>query len=489
VTSSAPRLLTTGVPGLDAALGGGLRAGSIVLLVGEPGSGKTILAQQLAHHRAAHGERVLFLIGFSETQDKLIEHGRDLSFFNGAALGREILFGNLVDLLRAGQEETEDAIVAMARQQHATLVILDGFSGMRMSLPPAPTPGSMLYSLGNKLALLGATTVVTAEGVLRSGVVDPEYTVADVIIGLGRVAHGLRDRRLIDINKVRGANPLIGRHAMAIDRNGITVYPRLEATVPRQPSPWSDTRLSTGVSALDELLTGGLPAGSSTLIAGVPGTGKTLLGLHFLAAGAAAQEPGLYLGFIEDANQIAGKAQAFGLGAAFAADAGVGILQFATYDLEADAIVARLRQEVAQRGVRRLVVDSAFDLQRTIDPPRQPGFLAALADCLRAVGVTTLFTYDVTTIVGPELTLTDTPLAALAENLILLRQVEYRGRLLRVLSILKMRIGLADHTLQEYDITPGVGLTVRGAAPAAYGWLTGMARPVEAGNGLDADGA
>jgi len=458
VTKQGP--LSTGIAGLDVLLNGGFQQGAIVLVVGVPGSGKTILAQQIAHHRASLGDRVLFLIGFSETQDKLIAHGRDFTFFKGEHLGREIVFGNLIDLLRAGIEETEDAIVAMARQHRAKLVVLDGFTGIRMSLPDEPTPGAFLYSLGNKLALLGATTIVTSEGDLQRNTYEPEYTVADAIIGVGRVQAGLRDRRLIDINKVRGVAPLLGRHVFTLDSRGVTVYPRLETIVQRRED-WTQGIMPIGVPGLDGLLGGGLTRSTSTVIAGSPGTGKTMLGLHFLAEGTRRDEPSLMVEFIEDAAQLRAQARMFGLDGLVITDDGPStLLEIPAYEMEADVIVHRLTEVLDRRGIRRLVIDSATELLRSVDPSRQTDFFAALVDALRARDVTSLFTFEVPTIVGADLTFANSPLAGLAENLILLRQTEIDGGLRRSIAVLKLRFGIADHAFHQYAIRSPQGIEV-----------------------------
>src|SRR5687767_473868 len=126
---SADRL-ETGVPNLDRVLGGGLRRRSTVMVIGAPGTGKTILAQQIAFHGAARGETTLVLTGFSETHDKLLAHSQGLRFFAPELIGELIQFTSLTDILRQGADETIEAIVATAREQRTSLVVLDGFRGM-----------------------------------------------------------------------------------------------------------------------------------------------------------------------------------------------------------------------------------------------------------------------------------------------------------------------------------------------------------------------
>ena len=473
-----PTFLETGVPNLDAVLGGGVRRGAIAMVVGTPGAGKTILSQQFAFHQARRGTNVLYLTGYSETHDKLLEYDRALTFFDPDLLGEQIRIASLADLLQQGAEETEDAIVATARAQRAGLVVLDGFASMRRLLAGGTSPAAFVYSLGAKLAFIGTTTLFAVEGDADDPTHHGELTVSDVVVALRQVRQGTWGRRLLHVVKVRGAAPLNGTHPFAIGADGIHVYPRFESVVPQVSAPFSDERAALGLPGLDRLIGGGLTAGTATLVAGSPGTGKTLLGLHLLVEGARRGEPGLFIGFLESAEQLRQKARTFGLDLAAAEEAGlVRLMLFPGYDVNADQVAEDLRDDVEARGVRRLVIDSATELERAIFvEERKPNFLAALVNYMRARQVTGYLALDVPKIVGPELDLSGSPLAVFAENLLLLRQVEYRGAMHRVLTILKMRFSEHEHTITEYTMRPGSGIEVLGAAPAGEGFLTGVAR-------------
>lgn len=478
-----PRLgerFSTGVPNLDAILGGGLLRGTIVMVIGPPGSGKTILGQQIAFQAARRGEVALYFTGYSETHDKLLAHNRSLEYFNPEAIGVEVQMGSLPDLLQNGAGPAKDAILSTARKQHASLVVLDGFRSIRGFLPNDQAAAELLYSLGATLALLGATLLVLVEGDAADRIRDPEQSVCDVIVSLHRIVRGGGHRRQLQILKVRGAAPLAGIHPFIIDSRGVTVYPRLESMVPADQNEWVSGRAPFGIPGIDALIGGGLNIGTATLSAGTPGLGKTLLGLHFLVEGARHGQRGLFAGFTESAAQLRVKGKAFGLDVEAAEAAGmIELLTVPPHDLDADLVAWLIRERIEKRHVQRLVIDSATELEGGLtSPERAAMFMASLAAYLRSRRVSTYMTVDVPTIVGPELSFAGNPLLVFAENLLLMRYAEYQGELHRVFAVLKMRFSQFDRTLRVYDIRDGVGIEIAGRAPRAAGLLTGLAHPV-----------
>jgi circadian clock protein KaiC len=470
------QIVETGIPYLDVLLGGGLPRGAIAMVVGAPGTGKTTLAQQMAFHAASQGAATLYLTGYSETHAKLLAYGRGFRFFAPEHIGTLIHYLSLADLLARGADETEQSIVHTAREQRARLVVLDGYRSMRRLLGDEPASTDFLYSLGSKLALLGVTTIVAAEGDAHAPERYGELTVSDTVIGLTRRRHGERHRRTLDVVKIRGMAPIAGLHAFEITRAGFDIYPRLEATVPRGDAAPTGRRAVFGISELDVMVGGGLPGGTSALVAGAPGVGKTLLGLHFLMAGARQGEPGLLVGFIEDRPRLREKALAFGMDLEAEERAGrIHLLTIPSFELDPDRVACLLREDIERRAVQRVVIDSVAELDRSfLERVRAPDYFAALAHYLRSQGVTGYLTMDIPKVVGQELDLTDSALAMLAENLILLRYVEYRGRLQRLLSVLKMRSSGHDDTIRTYEIAEGLGLRLLGEAPPVRGLLTGI---------------
>lgn len=465
----------TGVPNFDTILGGGLPRAGLALIIGAPGSGKTTLAQQIAFHRAERGDRTLFLTGYSETHDKLVRLGQSLTFFDAARIGTAIHFGSLPDLLRDGVEQAEQAILATARRLGCRLVILDGYRSLGPLIGDAAVQAGvrLLYNLGTKLGLLGATTLVLMEGDARDLAPPAELGVADVLIALHSETRSGRERRLLHIRKRRGARPLSGYHPYDLERSGIHVWPRFESWVQPVEPTWQPGRAGFQTPPIDALLHGGLTRGTVTLAAGSFGTGKTLLGLHFAAEGARLGEPTLVLGFMESAAQLRAKGEVFALGLErYERSGALKLVTLPAHDLEADCVGQLLHREIAGRGVRRLVIDSAGQLERSIvDVERRADFFAALVSYLRGRAVTTLLPYEIAH-GRADVNLADSPLAVLAENLLLLRAGDWDGQLRRLLSIMHMRFSEHDHRPHAYTIEAGTGIRLLDVVlpePAAVG--------------------
>jgi circadian clock protein KaiC len=179
----------------------------------------------------------------------------------------------------------------------------------------------------------------------------------------------------------------------------------------------------------------------------------------------------LLVNFTESQVQLREQAAMFGMDFASAEAAGLlRLVAVPAFDIDVDRIAYDLSEDIERREVRRLVIDSIAELERATDAQgRTADFLAALVTYLRARDVTSYLTLDTPSLVGPELTLADSPLAVVAENLLLVRRSEYRGYLRRLLSILKMRYSEHDHAIHEYVIHAQRGIEIIGAVPPAEG--------------------
>ncbi len=238
-------------------------------------------------------------------------------------------------------------------------------------------------------------------------------------------------------------------------------------------------RIATGVEGLDVMLGGGVLPGDATLVAGSPGTGKTTLGLHFVAAGVAAGEPGVFVTFEYLPQQIYRDAEAKGFALRAWDDADTVRVICTTPEV----LMARssdgetvLDEAITSVGAKRVVIDSMAHFEFYEPDPRKLRIdMAGLVNHLRLLGVTTLLTHEVPQIVGPTVNISSWGLEFLADNLILLRYVELEGTMQKAINVLKFRG--ADHDRAYRDLrTTSRGLVVSAGFTGVENISTGSAR-------------
>jgi circadian clock protein KaiC len=296
----------------------------------------------------------------------------------------------------------------------------------------------------------------------------------------------MRFLRELHVRMFRGSNFLTGLHLMTITNAGVTVYPRTEvvhadaSNQPPQPLAISQPsmRMQTGIIHLDEMLQGGIHTGSTTLLLGASGTGKTLLGSHFLVNGAQQKQKGLYFGFYETASQLAYKLARFDLNIErFITDGLLEIKWQSPLQDHLDLLAEEILHAVYERGVQRLFLDGLGGFQRSIDSSeRLDLFLVALFTALRASGVTVICSVELPDLFSPTVTLPAniSGITALVENILLLRYVELKSQLYRLISIMKVRESDYDSTIREFRITDQ-GIEVASTFASAEAILTGIA--------------
>lgn len=301
----------------------------------------------------------------------------------------------------------------------------------------------------------------------------------DGVIELTHEAAGSADARWLRVAKLRGSVSLSGRHRFAIANTGIAVFPRIEAAfADLKPGTTEDgERLGFGISGLDGMLAGGLPPGTSTLVLGTPGAGKTLLSLHFLAEGARRGEPGLIASFAEPPGVLAATADRLGLGLGEHLASGlVGSCWQPALEGSPDAWAWELLAIVAAHRPRRLVIDAFTDLARLFaDPTRAVQFADALTNALCDHGVTALIVLEIDAFTSPELVAPIPQLSGVMDNGLLLRTAELRSASQRLISVLKLRQSGFDPAIRGFVVGPA-GIAV-GDPLAASGLLTGTAVP------------
>lgn len=450
-----PAPVATGVPQLDLILGGGIVPRSMLLVAGSPGSGKTVLSAQIASAAATRDERVLFITAFSEPHNKLITNLRNFAFFTPDHLGDRIKLLNVQHQLLSSLSEAADTIVREAREYRAHMLVLDGFQGVMASSATVAAAHQFLFDLSAKLSLLDVTTVITYDNAMAHEPSRSEMTAVDGIIVLSQELLSDQVLRTIQVVKQRGANPLLGLHSFKITDAGIICYPRQEAiTTVRDAEPGS-VRVPFGLAPLDTMLNGGLNQGTSAIIAGAEGVGKTLLTLHYAAHSAALGQHTLLISFHETPQQLVVKGRAFGLDLQPALDTGLLQIQhYSAAELNADEVAHHLRAAVGRGVVQRLVIDGLNEIERPlIERGRAHSFFASLITFLRSSQITTCITLEIDPLVGRELSLAGKNLSALADSILLMRRAETGGRPSYSMSVLKMRFSAHDRLPHEYVVS------------------------------------
>ena len=292
-------------------------------------------------------------------------------------------------------------------------------------------------------------------------------------IELSRSLHEYRASRSLQVHKQRGSGFRSGLHTLLIDGRGITVLPRLETgPLPRRELDATHANLvSSGNPQLDRIIGGGLREGSTSLVMGPPGVGKTSLGLQFLST-ATPEAPGLLFGFYETPDRIMAKAAALELDIERGvANGALRILWNPPTEASIDMLGHQLCDAVERQGTRRLLVDGIDGFrQAALHPLRISRFLTTLCNALRARGCTALFTMETEQLFGEAAHLRIDSLSAVAENVLLLRYREADGALHRTLGVIKVRDSDFDTAVREFEIGRG-GLRIgnplhpRSAAP------------------------
>jgi circadian clock protein KaiC len=386
--------LTTGTAPGDQILGGGFPVNTINIVMGQPGTGKTIFVEQLLFANAGGERPVLYLTTLSEPLAKVVRFVQGFDFFDADKLGTAVVYDDIGGVLA---EEGVSALVpwlkSAIREMKPALIVIDSFRALHDLSDSSVEIRRLIHDLTGLLTAYDTTAFLIGEYHQDDIRRFPEFAVADSVVELSRRPLRNRDDRFFRVLKLRGSPYQEGSHAFRITRGGIELYPRLVS--PQNPVGYAleTGRVSTGVAGLDRMLDGGLRAGSATLLAGPSGSGKTTLSLQFLLEGLRRGERSLCVNFQENPTQLARTVRRL---AGDDVDTGaLETLYASPVELRIDTIVVELFRRIESRGIRRLALDGIGDLHTSgTDSERVSEYLYALMQHLAIRGITSIFTLE-----------------------------------------------------------------------------------------------
>lgn len=453
--------LRSGHQPLDDVLGGGLPGNGISIIMGLPGTGKTIIAQQYTFHNARPARPAVYFSTLSEPLEKIIRFGQSLDFFDPAAVGRSVFYDDLGQVAgRDGLAGVGDHITATLKDRRPGLVVIDSFKALHALAGSDGEFRQFLHQLAGRLSAFPAATLWIGEYESAEAATSPEFAVADAIVELAAVPLGQREHRFLHVRKLRGSGFLSGRHGYRLTTGGLRLFPRL-ADVPADGGyRLGEQRTTTGIAALDEMLGGGLWPGSATMIAGPSGSGKTIMGLHFLYGGAQHGEHGVIATLQENPTQLT--RMIGGLGWPLTHPA-VQVMYRSPVDIHIDEWVHDLLHAVEGAQARRVVIDSLMDLQMAaVDDTRFREFMYSLAQRFSRQGISLLITYETPDLLGTG-RLSEFAVSHLADNAIALGYDRDHGARSRSLAIIKTRASTHDPAIRQFSIGPD-GISLEAAA-------------------------
>ncbi|KQW61061.1 MULTISPECIES: ATPase domain-containing protein [Ensifer] len=450
----------TGVSGLDDILVGGLSKGHVFLLEGNPGTGKTTIALQFLIQGSEVGERGLY-ITLSETERELragaASHGltidESIEVFELAPpetlldddRQQSLLYSSDLEL-----GETLKLILEAFERVKPSRVVLDSLSEIRLLAQSSLRYRRQILALKHFFARQSVTVLLLDD--LTSDTLDKTvHSVVHGVIHLEELAPNYGpERRRLRVMKYRGQAFRGGYHDFTIKTGGVVVYPRLVASEHR--TNFARVSLSSGIPALDALLGGGVELGSSTLILGPAGTGKSTFAFQFVASTIRRGQKAAVFVFDEELGLLFSRMRAMGIDLETMRESGdLHIEQLDAAELSPGEFAHRVRERVDSAQAKTVVIDSINGYQASM--PEENALILHMHELLQYLnrqGTNTFLTVAQHGLVGDMKSPVD--VTYLADTVVLLRYFEAAGKVRRAVSVIKKRTGYHEDTIREFGI-------------------------------------
>ena len=471
MTTLESDVVKTGISGLDAIFSGGIPRGNLILLEGAIGTGKTTMGTEFVYRGAKEFGEPGIIVVFETSPDKL---ARDM-----AGLGCDLpelerqqrlkVIYTTRDVFRQELQQSDSLLLEEANKIGARRIFVDGAAG-EFALGEHSSR-EIFHILAQGLQRENLTAVLALEAAALNTNAGPslhEESIADTVIRL-RMEDSMRATiRSIEIVKSRGHDFQMGRHSFRIiDKKGIEVYRRVQA--PRKPSRDEaaafdpSTRVSTGVPGLDELVNGGYFLGSTTVLAGISGVGKSVMALHYIAEGARLGERSLLLSLDEQVPQVLRNAASIGIDLQPAIDSGIVRLHYdAPQEIEIDHHFNKIERMVEQIKPRRVVIDSLSTYGSALGTEGRVfrDFFHALIDLMKEHQIAAIYNHENPEMFGMSSMMGEFAMSSLVDNILLLNFVELGDTLRLALTVGKMRSNPVNRASRECEIVDRQGMRV-----------------------------
>ena len=467
-----PDLVKTGVAGLDDILPGGIPRGNVILVEGAIGSGKTTMGVEFVYRGASEFDEPGIIVVFEVSPNKLMRDALGLGWNLGKLEQQrklKIVFTTR-DVLRQELQQADSVLLEEAAKIGARRIFIDGVARL-VGSNGSPESRSGFHVLTEGLQRENLTALLAVEASALDGGTSnslPEESIADTVIRLRMEETQRAITRSIEIVKSRGQDFQMGRHSFRIiDGKGIQVYRRVQAPriASRDRAAAFDpkTRLPSGIPGLDDLLNGGYFVGSTTVVAGISGVGKSVMALQFMAEGARRGERSLMLSLDEQVQQILRNAASVGIDLKRQIDEGLVVLEYEPpQEIEVDVHFHHIEELVKEFKPKRVVIDSLSTYGSNLGTKGRVfrDFFHALVALMKENQIVAVYNHENPEMLGMASMMGDFAMSSLVDNIILMNWVELGDTFRLGLTVGKMRANPVQRITHECEIIDGKGMHV-----------------------------
>ncbi|MFW6280517.1 MAG: ATPase domain-containing protein [Halanaerobium sp.] len=454
-------LLSTGIDSLDGILRGGLIPGRFYLLRGGPGTGKTTLGLHFLIEGLNNNEKVL-LVTMTENIEKIKENGENFNFpmdeinYIDLSPGADFISENKdYDLFTSAQSEQKPLIEKLTKkidELQPDRIFFDGFTQLKYLSSDNFKFRKQILSFMQFVKKYASTILLTSE----VGVSNPDDDLQFMVDGIINIVYEYQNHYL-EITKYRGSSFQKGKHAMKFKSDGIQIYPQLELKRNNFDYDYEAEILSFGISEIDKLLHGGIERGTTTIITGPTGVGKTSLGSQFIKANSENDLKSIIYTFEESYNTLIERSNSINIPLEqLQNEKKVFVKEINPLEYTPTEFASEVIADVREKDIALVLLDSIAGYFLTFNNPNEKQKMITgihyLCEYLKVEGITVLMINEQQMITG-DFQATDTQTSFIADNLIFLRYLEIQGKLKKAIGVLKKRMSSFENTLRNFEIT------------------------------------